>query len=74
MILWDLNTYLEIWNIHRAHSGSNVKVKFSSDEKYIISTCSDGLLKLWSVQFGTLIEKFEISDESNTINISISTA
>ena len=27
------------------------------------------LLKLWSVQFGTLIEKFEISDESNTVNI-----
>lgn len=63
--LWDMNTFTEI-HVLRGHEDNVWTVKFSPDEKYLISGGMDATMIIWDVQSGKIVKRITVEPEHVT--------
>lgn len=54
-----------------AHSGIVHSIAFGSDGKLVATTCSDGIVRLWSTESGSELQRFHIGDSSDFSSVAI---
>ena len=63
LAVYDTRNWRPLWQIDDAHDGGVLHLDFSPDGRRIVTTGSDGFVRLWNAGDGTLLQEISMGDD-----------